>query len=408
MLASERPDRRPSALLQSLRARVGDAAPDVAALLAPARGPSHPGALCARRSPGPRSLTRPSASGAWASRGAPASTGCAGSGENPCWWTTRRRHPSSTGSRCSRPTRAGSSACCAARWWSRARVSAATARSGAARTRPAWPYAAGSASGWSRPTRTRVVCITGTKGKSTTTALAVHLLARAGLRGQGRWQHRPPALGPVDRRRARLLDSRDLELPGPRPRPRPAAGGRHVALPDHLDWHGSVERYYADKLSLATKPGVELVLANGTDGELRRNAAAFRPAGALGGGRRERARPDLGARTGPPRPSQRRQRGGGEGRARRTRSRGRVRRRSSGRRRRIIPWPSESLSHHRSCRRRRVRRRQPVDERAPDSGRPRSLRRPPGRAPRGGTRPRASTTRRSDARWRSGPTRRWS
>ena len=26
--------------------------------------------------------------------------------------------------------------------------------------------------------------------------------------------------------------------------------------PDHLDWHGRVERYYADKLSLCTKPGL--------------------------------------------------------------------------------------------------------------------------------------------------------
>ena len=35
--------------------------------------------------------------------------------------------------------------------------------------------------------------------------------------------------------------------------------------PDHLDWHGTVERYYADKLSLCTKPGVELALVEGTD-----------------------------------------------------------------------------------------------------------------------------------------------
>ena len=38
-----------------------------------ARGPPHPGSLCTRRSPGPRSLTRRSASGVWASRDGPAS-----------------------------------------------------------------------------------------------------------------------------------------------------------------------------------------------------------------------------------------------------------------------------------------------------------------------------------------------
>ena len=39
--------------------------------------------------------------------------------------------------------------------------------------------------------------------------------------------------------------------------------------PDHLDWHTSVERYYADKLSLCTKPGVAIALANGADDQLR-------------------------------------------------------------------------------------------------------------------------------------------
>ena len=42
--------------------------------------------------------------------------------------------------------------------------------------------------------------------------------------------------------------------------------------PDHLDWHGSVERYYADKLSLCTKPGVR-------DGDRRRHQCILRRAG---------------------------------------------------------------------------------------------------------------------------------
>ena len=45
----------------------------------------------------------------------------------------------------------------------------------------------------------RVACITGTKGKSTTTALAVHLLTGLGYRRPGRREHRPPALGPLGR-----------------------------------------------------------------------------------------------------------------------------------------------------------------------------------------------------------------
>ena len=47
--------------------------------------------------------------------------------------------------------------------------------------------------------------------------------------------------------------------------------------PDHLDWHGTVERYYADKLSLCTKPGVTLALADGSDEELRAHAGLLGP-----------------------------------------------------------------------------------------------------------------------------------
>ena len=43
--------------------------------------------------------------------------------------------------------------------------------------------------------------------------------------------------------------------------------------PDHLDWHGSVERYYADKLSLCTKPGVRWPWPTASDEELRASGA---------------------------------------------------------------------------------------------------------------------------------------
>jgi UDP-N-acetylmuramoylalanine--D-glutamate ligase len=47
--------------------------------------------------------------------------------------------------------------------------------------------------------------------------------------------------------------------------------------PDHLDWHGTVERYYADKLSLCTKPGVELSIAEGSDTVLRAHESSLGP-----------------------------------------------------------------------------------------------------------------------------------
>ena len=52
--------------------------------------------------------------------------------------------------------------------------------------------------------------------------------------------------------------------------------------PDHLTWHGSVERYYADKLALCGRPGARVTVANG-DGRAaagpRRRAAARPPLG---------------------------------------------------------------------------------------------------------------------------------
>ena len=89
----------------SARRAAGDAAPaDPAALAAAAGHPPHPGALCASRSPGPRSLTRPSASGGWASRDRPASAGCAAMGRDAGPGRRRaRRTPRSTGSRSWRP-----------------------------------------------------------------------------------------------------------------------------------------------------------------------------------------------------------------------------------------------------------------------------------------------------------------
>jgi UDP-N-acetylmuramoyl-L-alanine---L-glutamate ligase len=119
----------------------------------------------------------------------------------------------------------------------------------------------------------RVVCITGTKGKSTTTVLAVHLLRGLGVRAEaGGNIGRPPwDLTEEPEPDYWVIETSSFQVPD-----LPVAS-RVVAVtslaPDHLDWHGTVERYYADKLSLATKPGVELVLANGSDERLRAEAA---------------------------------------------------------------------------------------------------------------------------------------
>jgi UDP-N-acetylmuramoylalanine--D-glutamate ligase len=123
----------------------------------------------------------------------------------------------------------------------------------------------------------RVACITGTKGKSTTTAIAVHLLrglgydARAGGNiGRPPWD--PSEEGDPD---YWVVETSSFQVPD-------LAVAPHVVAvtslsPDHLDWHGTVDRYYADKLSLCTKPGVGLAVADGSDERLLAQAGQMGP-----------------------------------------------------------------------------------------------------------------------------------
>jgi len=47
--------------------------------------------------------------------------------------------------------------------------------------------------------------------------------------------------------------------------------------PDHLDWHGDVETYYADKLSACSQPGADVTVANGDSDLLRERAGLLGP-----------------------------------------------------------------------------------------------------------------------------------
>jgi UDP-N-acetylmuramoylalanine--D-glutamate ligase len=47
--------------------------------------------------------------------------------------------------------------------------------------------------------------------------------------------------------------------------------------PDHLDWHGGVEQYYRDKLSMCSQPGADLTVANGDSDLLRQHAGLLGP-----------------------------------------------------------------------------------------------------------------------------------
>jgi UDP-N-acetylmuramoylalanine--D-glutamate ligase len=125
--------------------------------------------------------------------------------------------------------------------------------------------------------RSRVVCITGTKGKSTTTTIVGHLLHRLGrsclVGGNiGRLPYDPELQTDPEFIAVEVSSFQATDL-GCSP-PVVAVTSLH---PDHLDWHGSVERYYADKLSACTQPGAELTIANGRSKELRDEAAQLGP-----------------------------------------------------------------------------------------------------------------------------------
>ncbi len=113
------------------------------------------------------------------------------------------------------------------------------------------------------------VCVTGTKGKSTTTALLAHLLRASG--------ERTGLIGNIGLPLLEVLD--------PQPVPKywavelssyqtgeVARSGAHpqVAIvlnlfPEHLDWHGSQARYIQDKLRLVTEAAPRIAVLNAAD-----------------------------------------------------------------------------------------------------------------------------------------------
>jgi UDP-N-acetylmuramoylalanine--D-glutamate ligase len=123
----------------------------------------------------------------------------------------------------------------------------------------------------------RVTCVTGTKGKSTTTAIAGHLLSQLGYDakvggniGQPPWE--PTTAGEPD---FWVIETSSYQVPDLTNGP-PVVAVTSLS-PDHLDWHGSVERYYTDKLALCTKKGVRTAIADASNATLRQQAVALGP-----------------------------------------------------------------------------------------------------------------------------------
>jgi UDP-N-acetylmuramoylalanine--D-glutamate ligase len=102
----------------------------------------------------------------------------------------------------------------------------------------------------------KTICITGTKGKSTTSALTAHMLRACGQRVQLAGNIGKPLLAcddaDVDWWVIELSSYQLSDLHA-----RPTIGVLLNFSPEHLDWHGGLEGYRRDKLRLAslTVPG---------------------------------------------------------------------------------------------------------------------------------------------------------
>src|SRR5437588_3246682 len=113
-----------------------------------------------------------------------------------------------------------------------------------------------------------VIAVTGTKGKSTTAALAAHLARAAGRAVHLAGNIGVPALDLLDADPAELavveLSSYQIADLG---------AGPQVAVVtslfrEHLDWHGTEETYRAEKLRILGLPGVRVAVLNARDGQL--------------------------------------------------------------------------------------------------------------------------------------------
>ncbi|MBJ7574847.1 UDP-N-acetylmuramoyl-L-alanine--D-glutamate ligase [Luteimonas sp. MC1828] len=125
-----------------------------------------------------------------------------------------------------------------------------------------------------------VACVTGTKGKSTTTALLAHLLRAGGTRTALAGNIGVPLLELLDSR----ADAWAVELSSYQTRDVAASGVRpDVAVvtnlfPEHLDWHGSEDRYIEDKLALITQARPRVAVLNADDPRLAVVGARLDPA----------------------------------------------------------------------------------------------------------------------------------
>lgn len=123
-------------------------------------------------------------------------------------------------------------------------------------------FTSGSALWFAENPQARTICVTGTKGKSTVTALIAHLLRKSGKCVALAGNIGMPLLDLLDP--PREPDWWVIELSSFQTRDFEAAPSVAVITnlyEEHLDWHGTRERYVADKLAIGARAGALVVNA---------------------------------------------------------------------------------------------------------------------------------------------------
>jgi UDP-N-acetylmuramoylalanine--D-glutamate ligase len=133
-------------------------------------------------------------------------------------------------------------------------------------------FTSGTALWFAEHPEARVIAVTGTKGKSTVTALIAHCLRALGRRAALAGNIGLPLLELLDP--PRLPDWWVVELSSfqTRAAPRVEIGVVNNLYEEHLDWHGTRERYAADKLALAD--AAQTLVVNALQPELTTRTAA--------------------------------------------------------------------------------------------------------------------------------------
>jgi UDP-N-acetylmuramoylalanine--D-glutamate ligase len=125
--------------------------------------------------------------------------------------------------------------------------------------------------------RSRVLCVTGTKGKSTTTSIAAHLARGLGLRVFAGGNLGVPPFDPEagDGYDLWVIETSSYQATDVASTP-PVVAVTSL-YPDHLEWHGDQQTYFRDKLSLCSQPGARLTVASGASDLLIQHEAMLGP-----------------------------------------------------------------------------------------------------------------------------------